>query len=431
MPAVSNDVSTIKDEIRERNLLQGKLSDLSVEKMGTDADAAPRNDAQMLSVIQALYDIQVFREGWESDISHDDNTFIDFKKTVSVKHQLEQKAQSFKQLVNQCLLSFSEPSRQDALEYLKEIEALYDASHKKIMAMADQKSQSLFKSSSAESNTKQKEQLRVASDELIKQKQAAHMVEKISSDFQAANNRISQLYIELEGYYSHKKLTARDEADYFREIILDKIKLEIDQMKQLEKKLKIALPYTSLPFEEQEKKILAKEREMKIINRTYAESVFSSVNIELGTQASYKIPPRLSGTSTDRIVRLQRLQEKELKAQSEDKSKLLIEINRIKGLIQNMTENLTHEIPKVVFGQGLKTYKRNKLLILSRKLYVSEQSSLGELRSCVSKFEKELAKCQSDAKLRQGTMRKDCRKLIDSLANELKEEQHIFKGTKL
>lgn len=63
-------------------------------------------------------------------------------------------------------------------------------------------------------------------------------------------------------------------------------------------------------------------------------------------------------------------------------------------------------------------------------VYVSEKSSLAELRECADKFRGELAKCQTDAVLRQGIIRKNCRTLIDKLAEDIESEQHVFKRPK-
>jgi len=417
MSRAPSDMSPIKKDIAARNRLQDDLMELSFSTMGTDEEDAAKNDEQILSVMQALYDIQMFREGWESDTSYDHNGWIHLGTTVPVKQQLEQNAQTFKDLVNTCLLSYSASSRQRAEAYLKEIQALYDASHAAINAMADQKLSSL---GSTERNIHQQKHL-----------DNKEIVEKIAIDFQAAKQRIAGLYEELKGYQSSEKLTDRDEAAFLREIVLDKIGVEIDYIKQLEKQQERALPHTGLSFLEQEKKTLPMQGEIKKVARTYAQHLLYSGQLEGGTRSRYNSPPRPYVESTRRKEKLKRQRDEAPETEASEKSQLLVEIKRIKGLIHNMTENLTNEIPKVVFSKGIKIYKRNTLLSLSRKLYVSEKSSLVELRRCVKTFETELAKCQSDAKLRQGSMRKDCRKLIDGLAKELKSETHVFKKPKL
>ena len=69
-------------------------------------------------------------------------------------------------------------------------------------------------------------------------------------------------------------------------------------------------------------------------------------------------------------------------------------------------------------------------LSLSRNLYLPENPSLTELRQCVERYKEELAKCQNDAILNQGTIRKNCRNLIKSLSQDLLDEQHVFNRPK-
>jgi chromosome segregation ATPase len=149
---------------------------------------------------------------------------------------------------------------------------------------------------------------------------------------------------------------------------------------------------------------------------------------ELLAQA-YNIPLPVKD-QTEQLKRRERTKDPEIEAVAAEKKELLAEIKRIKAEIHNMVENLTNEIPKAMFSKGLKTEKRNTLLSLSRNLYVSDKSSLAELRECADKFRGELAKCQTDAVLRQGTLRKNCRTLIDKLAKDVDSEQHVFRRPK-
>ena len=269
------------------------------------------------------------------------------------------------------------------------------------------------------------------SPQQLKHEEAAR---KISSDIQASYDRLDELSKKYEGSFSTPsfpaKVTFMDEFFYLSEEILDQIDAELDNMKQLEESLQTELALSGMPTSQQKEMLQSAQNKIQEVE---AQSIEARSGIEptkeLLAQA-YNIPLPVKAPAEQPKHR-QRTQDPETEAVAAEKKELLTEIKRIKAEIHNMVENLTNEIPKAMFSKGLKTEKRNTLLSLSRNLYVSDKSSLAELRECADKFRGELAKCQTDAILRQGTFRrKNCRILIDKLAQDVESEQHVFKRPK-
>ncbi len=270
----------------------------------------------------------------------------------------------------------------------------------------------------------------VRSPQQLQHEEAAR---KISSDIQASYDRLDELSKKYEGSFStansSAKLTFIDEFFYLSEEILDQTDVEVANMKLLKENLQTELTLSGLPTAQQEEMLQAAQNKIQEVE---AQSIEARSAIEptkeLLAQA-YNIPLPVKD-QTEQLKRRQRTKDPEIEAVAAEKKELLAEIKRIKAEIHNMVENLTNEIPKAMFSKGLKTEKRNTLLSLSRNLYVSDKSSLAELRECADKFRGELAKCQTDAVLRQGTLRKNCRTLIDKLAKDVDSEQHVFRRPK-
>jgi hypothetical protein len=417
------DHSNIEAEINERIRLQEDLTELSNAAMGTNRDGATKNHAQIMAVIQDLFDIQEFRKKLESTRANLD--VLNLKKILSIQRKLQQRAQEFEHLVEKCLSSYSAPAQALASEYLENLKALRAASNAAIHNILEQKYQSLQVNSEpntpmgSEENTKQ-------------QKKISHqkIADKIQIDFNASHQRASDLIKKLTNnpLDSSKKLTTKDEVIYFRNKILDAINVEITKMKQFAGHLKKELLHTNTPKYDQETLLQSTQKKIDTLAKSHALLVISATQQEASIQASFDIPapPYIPDSTRTKKLQLQQAKETDSDATALEKQELLAEINRIKTQIQKMTNELTNEISKALLTKDLKTYKRNKLLSLSRNLYVSENSSLDELRICAKQFTDELKQCQSDARLRQGIFRKNCRTLIDSLAKDLSNDQHVF-----
>ena len=262
---------------------------------------------------------------------------------------------------------------------------------------------------------------------------------QILKDIQVSQDRLSMLARELQSRnkldLDSMTLTSRDEVEYFTEETLDELDVEKDNIIQLKERLEAELPLSNMPVDEQ--KVLLQHTQNRVeaivISAANMRFLIDTARDKRAIRDSTPLP------SSDRIftksgagpridyLKRQGASEAESDASTAEKIELLAEIKRIKGDIHNMVENLTNEIPKTSFSKDLKTQKRNTLLSLSRTLYVSEKSSLTELRECADKFRGELAKCKTDAVLRQGNMRKTCRTLIDDLSKDVESEQHVFK----
>lgn len=228
-------------------------------------------------------------------------------------------------------------------------------------------------------------------------------------------------------YGSATNLALRDEALYFRTEILDRIYAEIENMKQLKESLQTELSYADDAFTTEQKKPLQEALQILQIEIESAEQHSDWLRSDLdGIQKRDTEVANIPIMAIPSHPKQTHVVEPESPKMLIEKQELLTEINRIKNKVQEMINSLDKEIPKTVFGKDLKTHKRNTLLTLSRNLYATENSSLDELRVCVEKYKTELAKCQNDAILRQGVIRKNCRNLIDNLSKDLEQDQHVF-----
>lgn len=265
------------------------------------------------------------------------------------------------------------------------------------------------------------------------QQEHTQAARQIIRDIGASNKRMEGLARELKSrktlHRDSESIAARDEIEYFLEETLNEFDVEKNNIIQLEQRLKAELAISDLPASEQQEILLLTRMKIQVNEEASLNLHDVIENIIFDTESRYDTPPLSSAVRAERLQQ-PRISEPETEASAAEKKELLAEIKRIKHDIHNMVENLTNEIPQAMFSKDLKTQKRNTLLSLSRTLYVSEKSSLAELHECADKFRGELAKCQTDAVLRQGTFRKNCRTLIDKLANDVESEQHVFRRPK-
>ena len=420
--------SNIKTEIEDRNRLQEDLMELSTQVMGTDVDGAAKNHSQIIAVIQALFNIQQSRKQLELANSTNTLNAMNLEEILSVTQLLKESAYKFDYLVARCLSSFSSYTQELAAEYLENLKTLFAASNTAINKILAQRYQSL--QATTKDHTQIGPQRNTSEQAQPNHQQKANQIQQA---FNASHQRASELVKKLENapWSSSETLTAKDEANYWRNEILDTIDIEMATMKALAKNLDKQLSYANTPIGEHERVLKSTQAQIANLAKTHAALVASATHQEASVHANFNIPARPYIPAN---IRTKKIKRQTKNADSDDtaveKKTLLDEISRIKAQIQKMTNNLTNEIPKAVFSKGLKTYKRDKLLTLSRELYVSTNPSLEELRVCVKKFQENLEQCQKDAKLRQGIIRKNCRTLIDSLTTDLDNPQHIFRHKK-
>ena len=413
--------SNLKAERIACDHVQAALMELA-EVMGTDEDGEIKNHAQITAVIQLLFDTQEEREHLESTKSVDT---LDEKKIRAAKQVLLARTAEFKQLVEDCFASFSKHTQALASEHLQDLIALYVASYNAINATLNQKYHAM--QTNTEANPRVAPKARTTHQEPQNHQQ---VVTQIQNDFELSYQRASELLKKLQHdpLPPDDTLSAQDEATYLRTEILDAIDIEIKQMQQLEKKLNTSLLHTDLSESDQLSLIKTTQEKLATVSKTHALLGMSALTHEASLRATYKTPERPIIPAYQRTNKLKRQQAQGTDSDdtAAEKKELLAEISRIKSQLQNMTNNLTNEIPQARLDNNLKTYKRNKLLTLSRDLYLSSNPSLEELRKCAKKFSENLKKCQNDAKLRQGIFRRNCRTLIDSLSKDLENNQHAF-----
>lgn len=189
------DSSNIKSEIDERNRLQEYLTELSIQAMGTDRDGTTKNNAQILAVIQSLYEIQQSREQFEHARAAENLNFLNLKKITSIRKILTEKKQEFKYLVTKCLESYSVNAQELASEYLENVQALFEKSSSAINSILDETYQTLPANSEPDTqietneHTNQQEQIRrtkiihqIQNNFGMSHQRAAELIKKLTDD---------------------------------------------------------------------------------------------------------------------------------------------------------------------------------------------------------------------------------------------------------